>query len=71
MGSEFIDEVKVAIRRIESNPLAFAAVYRTTRICPVKRFPYIIVFRILVDVPEVLAVIHGHRDPDAWSVRVE
>jgi toxin ParE1/3/4 len=69
LGFEFVDEVERAIERIETNPLSFAEVYRTARICPVKRFPYIIVFRTLDDLQEVLAVIHGHRDPEVWKIR--
>ena len=69
LGFDFVDEVKVATRRIESNPLEFATVCREARICPVKRFPYIIVFRILDSVLEILAVIHGHRDPEIWRSR--
>jgi toxin ParE1/3/4 len=71
LGFEFVDEVKAVIQRVESNPLSFAIAYRTTRICLVKRFPYIVVFRILADVLEVLAVIHGHRDPEVWKARSE
>ncbi len=69
LGFEFVDEVKSATRRIESNPLEFATVYKEARICPVKRFPYVIVYRFIDDVLKILAVVHGHRDPEIWQSR--
>ena len=69
LGVEFLGEIQYATRRLESNPEQFAIVHRQTRLCPVKRFPYIIVFRIADDLVEVLAVIHAHRDPIVWKRR--
>lgn len=69
LGMEFLDEVQYSTRRVESNAEQFAVVYPRTRLCPVRRFPYIIVFRIAGDFVEVLAVIHAHRDPAVWKQR--
>jgi toxin ParE1/3/4 len=69
LGFEFIDEVLKATNRIELDPEHFSVVYRETRICPVKRFPYIVIFRLVESAPEILAVLHGHRDPQVWQSR--
>jgi plasmid stabilization system protein ParE len=63
LGFEFIDEVLKATNRIQSDAEHFSPVYRETRICPIKRFPYLIIFRLVENTPEILAVLHGHRDP--------
>jgi plasmid stabilization system protein ParE len=69
LGLEFLGEVQHATRRLESSPEQFAVVHRQMRLCPVKRFPYIIVFRIAGDHVEVLAVIHAHRNSIVWKRR--
>lgn len=69
LGLEFLSEVQRATLRLESQPEHFATVYRQIRLCPVKRFPYILAFRIAGDLVEVLAVLHAHRDPGAWKRR--
>jgi len=69
LGLEFVDEVEWATTRIESNPEQFAIVYRDVRFCPVKRFPYIIAFRIKGEFTEILSVMHAHRDPELWKQR--
>jgi toxin ParE1/3/4 len=69
LGIEFLDEVELAATRIEMNPEQFAISYRDVRICPVKRFPYIIAFRINIECTEILSVMHTRRDPDFWKQR--
>jgi len=69
LGLEFVGEVESATMRIESNPEQFAIVYRDVRLCPVKRFPYIVAFRIENEFAEILSVMHAHRDPESWKQR--
>ena len=69
LGFELVDEVRRATNRIESNPEHFAVMYRHVRLCPVNRFPYFIAFRLIDHRPEILAVLHGHRDPSIWQDR--
>lgn len=69
LGLEFLSEVQRATMRLESQPEHFAIVHRQTRLCPMKRFPYIIVFRIVGDFVEILAVFHAHREPRNWKQR--
>lgn len=49
LGLEFLNEVQHATMRLDSQAEQFATVHRQTRLCPVKRFPYIIVFHIIGD----------------------
>ena len=71
LGFELVDEVRNATNRLESNPDHFAIVHRDARLCPVKRFPFFIVFRLVEERPEILAVLHGHRDPTVWRNRIQ
>jgi plasmid stabilization system protein ParE len=70
LGTEFVAEVRAAIKRTSANPLMHATVYKDIRKAVVRRFPYVILYR--ADPTEILvvAVFHTSRDPHDWMVRV-
>ena len=43
-------------------------VWEDIRASRLRRFPYIVYYRVLSDRVEVLAVLHGRRDSSAWNV---
>ena len=60
----------IALTRAEQTPQAFSPHLYGTRVAPLRRFPYWIVFvedaqRILI-----LAVMHSHRKPGYWRKRL-
>ena len=55
--------------RIEQNPELYAAAFRSVRRAKLQRFPYVVYYRILADRIEVIAVLHGGRDPRVWRSR--
>jgi plasmid stabilization system protein ParE len=69
LGNEFMNDLHAATNRIAGNAAQFAVVYRSVRQCCMKRFPYVISFRINEERVEILAVLHGHRDPSVWKDR--
>jgi toxin ParE1/3/4 len=69
LGKEFMNDLLAATNRIAGNAAQFAVVYRSVRQCCIGRFPYVISFRISSQRVEILAVLHGHRDPSAWKAR--
>ncbi len=70
LGAEFVASVRDALHRVSEDPELHAVVHRDVRCARVRRFPYNIFFRIHVDRIEVIAVVHGHRDPSVWKRRV-
>jgi plasmid stabilization system protein ParE len=50
-------------------PLLFAESYRGIRRVPVRRFPYVVYYRVEGDDTVVLAVLHGRRHPREWKKR--
>lgn len=58
-----MDEV---LARIAAFPGLYAVALRDVRRAKLRRFPY----RVLADRAEVLAVLHGSRDPRVWQGRV-
>lgn len=66
---QFRDQLDAAFRRIESNPLAFAIVYRNVRQAILNRFPYVVSFVVTGETVRVIAVLHGRRRPETWRDR--
>src|SRR5438046_2962523 len=70
LGDTFLDAVRAVLIRIELMPEMYAIVFRGTRRAKLRIFPYLIYYRALADVAEVVAVFHGSRDPKLWQERV-
>ena len=69
VGTAFVTDVLNATNRIASNPLHYAKTYGEVRQMLVKRFTYVIYFRLHHERVEILAVLHAHRDPKIWKRR--
>jgi len=65
----FANAVDAALTDAAANPEQFAAVDKIHRACPVKRFPFRIVFRIVQDRVLVVAIAHAKRRPGFWKDR--
>jgi plasmid stabilization system protein ParE len=70
LGERFVSEVDALIDRIRHHPLQFPLIEAPVRRGLLHRFPYVVYF-VAEDEGggAVLAVLHQHRDPDAWRVR--
>jgi plasmid stabilization system protein ParE len=66
----FADSVDEAVARIEAMPQMYAMVFQNVRRGKLRRFPYLIYYRVLSDRLEVIAVLHASRDPKLWQERV-
>lgn len=69
LGQDFLDRLSDALKRIGTMPELYASGWRNIRPCPLKRFPFVVYYRVLADRVEVIAVFHGSRDPSAWQSR--
>ena len=69
LGEEFLATLVSRLDEIQASPEGWAILYRGIRACPMRRFPYIIYFRVMPDRINVVAVHHGHRSPRAWRSR--
>ena len=70
LGETFADAVDETISRIQSMPKMYAVVFRNVRRAKVRTFPYLIYYWLLQERIEVLALLHGSRDPKRWQERV-
>lgn len=69
LGDAFVADLEATVARIASNPLAVAERWPGVRQAQLRRFPYLVVFRLRRECVEVVAVAHGHRAPRHWVDR--
>ncbi len=65
----FAGAVDAALLKIAFNPGEFASIDDVHRECPVRRFPFRIVYRIVEDRVLVVAIAHAKRRPGFWKRR--
>ncbi len=69
LGERFFEDVKVTTMKISRNPEHYAFVYKEVRQCRLEIFPHVVSYRIVDSTIQILAIIHGHRDPEIWKGR--
>ena len=65
----FANAVDAALTAVATDPQRFVAVDQLHRVCPVRRFPFRIVYRIVENRVLVVAVAHAKRRPGYWRDR--
>jgi len=70
LGQAFADAVDESVARIEAMPQMYATVFGDVRRGKLRRFPYLVYYRVLSDRSEIIAVLHASRDPKLWQERV-
>lgn len=69
LGDQFTSAIDGVLANIAINPGIYQIVLGDVRRAVVRRFPYCIYYRVRSDRIEVLAVLHGRRDPSVWQRR--
>jgi toxin ParE1/3/4 len=69
LGQAFLDRLNEALGRIGALPESYGVVWRNVRAARLRRFTYVVYYRVHPDRAEVLAVMHGSRDASAWQAR--
>lgn len=70
LGDELLAEVDFVLKQVVATPTLYAVLHQDVRVCRVRRFPFVIYYRVLATTVEVLAVLHGSRDESAWQSRL-
>lgn len=70
LGRRFLTEFSNLIGRISAGSAQFPTVEPGIRRGLVRRFPYGVYFAIEDEMIVVLAILHLHREPDAWKRRL-
>lgn len=69
LGDDFLGCVDEILNRICQIPESFPVVYRDVRRAVVRRFPYVVYYRIVSSRVVVTAIFHGRREPKVWQAR--
>ena len=69
LGTQVLARVREVLARIEQMPELHGKVWQDVRAARLKQFRYIVYFIVLADRVEVLAVLHGARDPSSRQSR--
>ena len=67
---EFMESIDDALSRVVRNPKQYPIAYKTLRRAVVRRFPFAVVYEIIANEIQVIAVFHSRRDPEIWKSRV-
>lgn len=70
LGVEFREAVSEALARVGRNPLAYPERYRESRRVLLRRFPYVVWYKIQGEDIVILACVHGKRNPHMVRKRV-
>lgn len=65
----FANAISAALTGVTANPDRFARVDDLHRECPVKQFPFRIIYRVAANRVVVVAVAHAKRRPGYWKHR--
>jgi len=69
LGSDLLRCVDACIQRVLRHPECYPVVHRETRMGIVRRFPYLLLYRVTEETVFVVAIFHAKRDPAIWKAR--
>ena len=67
----FLDELDRAVTQLQTDATQFPEYLFGTRRLLLRRFPYLVIFRLTKTAIEVIAIAHGRRRPGYWRERVD
>jgi plasmid stabilization system protein ParE len=70
LGGRFLESVRDQVARIQANPALYGVVHQDVRAAPIRRFPYVVYYRIEGGQVVVVAVQHGSRGWSSWLSRI-
>jgi plasmid stabilization system protein ParE len=69
VADQFQQAVDAAIDQIAEHPERWGHYLHGTRVFVLKRFSYLVVYRVVDDAVQVVALAHGKRRPGYWMDR--
>ena len=70
LGTDFVECVEKTFQKVAALPEVHEPVYQDVRRAVVRRFPYIVYYRLVDGEVVVIAVMHGRRHQRHWQSRI-
>jgi plasmid stabilization system protein ParE len=70
LGTEFNSEISQIFTVLTETPLIYPVLYRDVRRVLVRRFPYLVWFRVVAEEVTVLACTHARQNPETVISRL-
>jgi toxin ParE1/3/4 len=70
-AERFVQEMEAAVAAIGGTPERWPLFDGEARRILLRRYPYVVIYRVLTDRIQILAVAHGRRRPGYWRDRIE
>jgi plasmid stabilization system protein ParE len=67
----FLDELDRAVAQLQTDANRFPEYLFGTRRLLLRRFSYLVIFRLTTTAIDVIAIAHGRRRPGYWRERVD
>ncbi len=71
LGTEFLSCLDACLALVGRQPEVFPEVHRQARMALLRRFPYLVMYRVTPDLISIIAVMHGSRHPRRWRGRLD
>ena len=69
LGVDFVAQIQEVLEQISASPELYAQIFQDVRRAVVRRFPYLVFYKVEPQQVVVLAVFHTRRDPKIWQAR--
>ena len=70
VADTFFKQINLGFDIIKQNPKSFLLAHKDIRKYVVKKFPFVIYYRIVHTVIQVIAIFHTSRNPEIWNERI-
>ena len=70
IADTYFKQINLCFEIIKKNPKSLPFAHKDVRKYVVKKFPFVIYYRIVDTVIQVIAIFHASRNPEIWNERV-
>ena len=70
LGNKWLDGVREVFTQIRRTPELYPKEFQDLRLASVRKYPYIVVYRVNEVQITIVAVYHARRDPRGWQERM-
>lgn len=71
LGGQLVEEARLAVRRVAVFSESCQEMAPGIRRCLIRRFPYALIYRTAEEELVILAIMHQHRKPRDWQLRLK